>query len=895
MIRLIAFVALALGAIASTHVQAQPVGFAKSDILDVEVEGKGFGEAVAMDGHRAVVGEGRSLVEPGRVFVYASDIEGNWTQVQVLQAGQPSRGDGFGQAVDLAGDLLVVGAHTVDNTAGAVHVFRRQADDTWLEEARLQPSDSFPNQNFGEAVATDGETVMVGASASGTGAAYVFAQEAGSGAWVQQARLVGGDATEGEFHGWAVKVQGEEAFVGAQLATGGGAVYVFRRNNSGGWAEAQKLVALDTVPGDRFGFALDVDEGVLAIGAATHNGFQGGAYVFTPDETTGAWTERAKLTRTATDPDIFGNAIAVRGEELWVGARRRNNRTGAVYVYRYSGGNRWFEQQELSVSGGGEFGWSVALGEATGIAGALNGNDGFGGGALFALDEADTWVEQLPIAGSGTVAEAITGERIACEQGNAAGFPCQGVELLAYIPTDVLGSGADANDLWGWVDPETDREYALAGVDDGVSFVDVTDPLNPVVVGFLPRSTGSFVATWRDVKVYADHAFIVADNVGNQGMQVFDLTQLRAVTNPPVTFAETARYDGFDEAHNVIINEETGFAYAVGITGEPQPDPGCGAGLHMIDISDPINPEFAGCFLDPETGGRVAPGYIHDAQCVVYHGPDTDYFGRELCFNSSEFTLGIADVTDKANPVAISRATYPNAAYVHQGWLTDDHRYFLQDDELDETGGLAARTRTIVWDLADLDNPEVLTEYFGVSGSSDHNQYVRGNFVYQANYASGMRVLDISDMANPVEVAFFDTVPNTDNPGFSGAWTAYPFFPSGNIILSSSEAGLFVLNVTALKVATESNEVPTGMTLAAAYPNPFNPVTTVSLSIPATERVTVAVYDLLGRKVAMLHDGVLPTGAHTLSFDADGLKSGTYFIRATSRTTAQVRAVTLIK
>src|SRR5690606_7451523 len=180
----------------------------------------------------------------------------------------------------------------------------------------------------------------------------------------------------------------------------------------------------------------------------------------------------------------------------------------AVYVYRRTGGDRWFEQQELAASdGGGQFGWHAALGDGAGVVGALDGNAGFGSSYFFELDEADAWKEVQTVAGANITAPPVTGERVACEQGNAVGFPCQGIELLAYVPNDVLGSGVDANDLWGWTDPATDREYALVGLDDGVSFVDVTDPINPVVLGFLPRSAGSLVSTWRDVKTYANHAF----------------------------------------------------------------------------------------------------------------------------------------------------------------------------------------------------------------------------------------------------------------------------------------------------------------------------------------------------------------------------------------------------
>jgi choice-of-anchor B domain-containing protein len=213
----------------------------------------------------------------------------------------------------------------------------------------------------------------------------------------------------------------------------------------------------------------------------------------------------------------------------------------------------------------------------------------------------------------------------------------------------------------------------------------------------------------------------------------------------------------------------------------------------MIDVRDPTNPTFAGCFSDPATG-NAGTGYSHDAQCLVYDGPDTDYTGKEVCFGANETAISISDVSDKSNPVAISSAAYPNPGYVHQGWISDDHRFFFVNDEGDEVGGLVERTRTLVWDIEDLDDPVLVKEHLGETASSDHNLYVQGQFMYQSNYVSGLRILDVSDPANPEEVAFFDSVPVGENsPGFAGSWSNYPFFESGLIIFTSMREGLFVV------------------------------------------------------------------------------------------------------
>ena len=148
----------------------------------------------------------------------------------------------------------------------------------------------------------------------------------------------------------------------------------------------------------------------------------------------------------------------------------------------------------------------------------------------------------------------------ACVGGQAAGYPCQSVDLLDQFTPAALGGGS-GNDSWGWTDPLDGREIAIMCLNNGTAFVDLQDPENSVYLGRLPTHTGN--SSWRDAKVYSNHAYIVSE-AGGHGLQIFDLTQLRSVASPPATFTETAHYDGFGNAHNIVINEESGFAYAVG-------------------------------------------------------------------------------------------------------------------------------------------------------------------------------------------------------------------------------------------------------------------------------------------------------------------------------------------
>lgn len=392
----------------------------------------------------------------------------------------------------------------------------------------------------------------------------------------------------------------------------------------------------------------------------------------------------------------------------------------------------------------------------------------------------------------GPLGGPILGAAVPCTGGSAGLFPCNNVTLMSYLPPAALGSTSaniDFNDLWGWVDPTTQREYVIAMRVDGAAFVDVTDPLRPRYLGQLPIPATARPNVWHDVKVYDNHAFIVADGANQHGMQVFDLTRLRDVTAPQ-TFDPDAHYTQIASAHNIFINEETGYAYSVGGSSGGTT---CGGGLHIIDIRNPRNPTFAGCFADPNTGWNNT-GYSHDVQCVVYDGPDATYLGREVCFGSNETHLSIADVTDKSAPVAISRASYPAVAYSHQGWLTADQRYFLMNDELDELDGSVAGTRTLIWDVSDLDDPILVSQFVGPTAATDHNHYISGDVMYASNYQYGIRMVDVSNPLAPTQVGFFDTAPTLPNtPGFGGSWSNYPFFPSGNIVVSSQDEGLYVL------------------------------------------------------------------------------------------------------
>ena len=777
-------------------------GFVFLFVIATPLQAQGFGSALAVGEDEVIVGEPLNEMKPGVVYVYRRG-SGGWSEYAQLVASDAIDGDHFGRAIALEGNTMVVGATVQDSSTGAAYVFRKDGSSgQWKEVERLAASDGVPGDAFGRVAAMSGEFFMVSAWANNddTGAVYVFHRDPSSGSWTEYAKLVGSDVEAKSWFGQSIALEGDVALIGVpRLNRNAGAVYVFRHDaDSGTWREEAKLVGSDVAANSRFGSSLALHGNQVLIGAAGHGQFAGAVFQFQYDPESEEWTEQRKLFAfDGPRRGQFSSAISYDGAEAWIGAPGAAGFEGRVYLLRRDeASDDWMGSLKLASSDlqrRDRFAGAMARKGSLAVVGVLGDDYGAGTAVIFERDAAtEEWNERAKVFSELTGLEPIVGGEVDCEEGTAALFDCTQVDLAAFLPVQAIGGGRGVrvNDLWGWTDPQTGKEYALVGRLDATTFIDISDPYNPVYLGELPKTAGSPGSTWRDIKVYKDHAFIVADGAEAHGVQVFDLTRLRDVRNPPVTFTEDAHYDGIHSAHNIVINEDAGFAFAVGNRAGGET---CGGGLHMINIREPTRPTFAGCFSDPTTGRRKT-GYTHDAQCVTYHGPDAEHQGKEICFGSNETALSIADVTDKENPVALATASYPNVAYSHQGWLTDDHGYFFMDDEGDELSGSVDRTRTLIWDVTDLDDPLLLKEHLGETASTDHNLYIKGNYMYQANYVSGLRVLDISDVENPVEVGFFDTVPYGDNsPGFGGAWSNYPFFESGVIVVTSGSQGVFIL------------------------------------------------------------------------------------------------------
>jgi choice-of-anchor B domain-containing protein len=441
--------------------------------------------------------------------------------------------------------------------------------------------------------------------------------------------------------------------------------------------------------------------------------------------------------------------------------------------------------------------------------------------------------------------------------------------LIVAQNVNLLGTlnpypGSDYAEIWGYAD--NGREYALMGITGGTSIIDVTNPSTPVEVDMIP---GPFAPQyeWRDIKTHLNYAYIVTEGGGtSSGVQIVDLSYL------PDSASLVNTYDAtLNTAHNLFIAD--GYAYVVGTSS--------GGGMHILDLSDPINPV--------QTAYYSASGYIHD----VYVWNDTAYV-------SAANTYDVVDLSDKSIPQLVSESAALPGIYAHSGWLTEDKRYFIATDEFN------VRDLT-VWDLQDRTTWDLIVPSWQMSGSSPiHNVFVLGNYAHISYYKDGYVVLDISDPTNPQFAGQYDTYPTSGGGTYNGAWGVYPYLPSGNIIISDMSTGLYVCEFIA-PVTSVSSEItePNSFSLEQNYPNPFNPSTKIKFTIPTSDNsllagvsggfITLKVYDILGSEIVTLVNEEKSAGTYEVNFSAENLPSGTYLARLTGAGLSRTIKMNLIK
>lgn len=308
----------------------------------------------------------------------------------------------------------------------------------------------------------------------------------------------------------------------------------------------------------------------------------------------------------------------------------------------------------------------------------------------------------------------------------------------------------DYSDIWGYVD-DNGIEYAIMGVEHGTTIVSLQDPQNPIEVAFITGPN----SIWRDIKTHSHYAYIVTEGTSTgKGLQIVDLSQLPATATLVNTVSTY-----FERAHNIYI--DNGYAYVIGTNF---------GGLHILDLSNPTNPV--------QTAYYSGSSYIHDI-----------YVWNDTAVAAAADSYDLLDLTNKTAPFKISEtgSATPNGIYAHSGWMTEDKRYFIACEEFDQRD-------IMVWDLQDRTSWELVVPMWQMTGTTPvHNLFIKGNFAYISYYKQGLVVLDITDPTNPIMAGWYDTYAPTTGT-YNGAWGCYPYLPSGNILISDINSGLWVLD-----------------------------------------------------------------------------------------------------
>ena len=390
----------------------------------------------------------------------------------------------------------------------------------------------------------------------------------------------------------------------------------------------------------------------------------------------------------------------------------------------------------------------------------------------------------------GPAAEALSRAGGGGGGGVAADFASKDISLLSWIPLNNFPGGqGSGNDCWGYVSP-SGREYAIVGLQKGFGFVEITNPSAPDILTVIPGPS----SLWHDVTVIGHYAYGASE--AGSGIQIMDMSN---IDNGVVTLVKNWTSAGFSTTHTILSNPATKFLYLCGTNVN-------NGGFTAVNVADPVNPVMAGAWTTR---------YVHECQVVSYSsGP---YAGKEIAFLfTGGAGMSIVDVTNKSNMITLSNPTYPGVQYCHQGWVSDDLKYLYINDELDE-GSTVGVTTSRVFDITSLSAPVFKGTFTNGKTAIDHNMYVRGKYIFEGNYRSGLRVFDATNPLSPVEVAWIDTWPGDDNPSFNGVWGNYPLFPSNTVIVDDIEKGLFVLKLGQL-IFDYPNGLPTQLEPGAAEP-----------------------------------------------------------------------------
>lgn len=435
----------------------------------------------------------------------------------------------------------------------------------------------------------------------------------------------------------------------------------------------------------------------------------------------------------------------------------------------------------------------------------------------------------------------------------------QNTILLAQ--KDEHGNGYSA--LWGYAAPNG-REYAILGCNNGTAFIDITDTANIHEVDFVP----GVASNWREMKVFSSYAYVVSEGT-NSALQIIALQYLP----DSVSLVATYSYPGYTKTHT--IQQSGPYLYLNGGNNtQGGSDPG---GLTVLDITNPTSPVKRGSWSN---------FYVHDCRVVA----DTIYACN--IYDPPGTISVISAINKNALTTVNSWQNNPNP-FPHNCALPNNRKYIYTTDETSSPNG-----KLKVWDKSNLANVTLVTTWqpTSITTAIVHNVEIYNNLAVIAHYTAGIRILDITNPASPMEIAWFDTYPSTNSAQFAGCWGVFMFPSSGKIIGSDMSGGLFVIKMGSAPLGiTNNSTIPSEFSIKQNYPNPFNPSTTIEYSLPENSYVTIKVFDAIGRQAGILADEFKIAGNYKVNFDAGSLATGIYYYTMNTKDFSETKKMILVK
>lgn len=411
-----------------------------------------------------------------------------------------------------------------------------------------------------------------------------------------------------------------------------------------------------------------------------------------------------------------------------------------------------------------------------------------------------------------------------------------------------------------WADTSNGREYAIIGTSTGTEFVDVTVPTNPVACDYVPGAHGNLI--WHEIKTWRQYAYIVSDDSSPNTFIVVDLSYLPDSVH-------VLRNDNtlFKRCHTLYVDGNYLYGGSVTLANNTL------YSMAVYDLSvDPVNPPMLR-YLNQDY-----PGFsnVHD----MFVRNDTVYAS---CGNDGLRIYKFNSTTNQHFAELAVLTNYPESGYNHSSFLTDDGNTLIFTDEVPYGMGIKSL------DVSDFGNLSINQVFRSHQGNTPHNPYILGNdILICANYTDGIQIFNISNPVDCILAGYFDTDTLINAPnytqGYHGAWGADPFLPSGNLLVSDMQNGLFVLDISQA-ILNSTNEIPNAGMSLDAYPNPFNTNFGMSMKLDRQQMVLCTVYDNAGR-IVLQHSQSLPAGTSILEVQAGSLAAGVYSVKVEGETFA---------